>query len=391
MENKIAQYSKITFFSLLFTFYFLNSPPPIHAITTLYTGPIEKTFDSQGALSETKVYYAAGNSTAVRTINSQSSVVSFIHPDHLGSTALVTKSNGTKDFSTSYYPYGNQFSVDSNQPSVTDKLYTGQKKDNSINLYYYNARYYNPRTAKFISADKAQGPNRYAYVGNNPVMRNDPSGNACVSVGSLFSIGCSVNTLIVIGIDPKTKNPSLEKIVNKHVKEIEDKLDKQVKENAMNNTAKDFAALRQNDSQNQTNPLIAQNQTTQNTQNTSIYLPIPKTQNNPQNTYTQGKSSGEASINNIADGTSYLAPDNTNTTQLNPINPLAPNFANTESSTYQNQLQKQIEAEKAKQTRQKIIDDINKKIDDIEKNTLDKNTKSTDDDSEKIDEILKNK
>jgi hypothetical protein len=32
----------------------------------------------------------------------------------------------------------------------------------------------------FVSADKVQGPNRYAYAGNNPISNTDPSGNFCV-------------------------------------------------------------------------------------------------------------------------------------------------------------------------------------------------------------------
>ncbi len=59
--------------------------------------------------------------------------------------------------------------------SVTDRFYTGQIKDDT-GLYYYNARYYDPFLGIFTSADRAQGPNRYAYVGGNPIMRNDPSG-----------------------------------------------------------------------------------------------------------------------------------------------------------------------------------------------------------------------
>ena len=60
--------------------------------------------------------------------------------------------------------------------SVTDRFYTGQIKDDT-GLYYYNARYYDPQLGIFTSADRAQGPNRYGYVGGNPIMRNDPTGN----------------------------------------------------------------------------------------------------------------------------------------------------------------------------------------------------------------------
>ena len=45
---------------------------------------------------------------------------------------------------------------------------------------YYRARYYDPGFGGFISEDPLKfqaGPNFYAYVDNNPVNANDPSGN----------------------------------------------------------------------------------------------------------------------------------------------------------------------------------------------------------------------
>jgi hypothetical protein len=46
-------------------------------------------------------------------------------------------------------------------------------------LMYYRARYYNPRTARFISEDPiglAGGVNLYGYVGGDPVSYADPYG-----------------------------------------------------------------------------------------------------------------------------------------------------------------------------------------------------------------------
>ncbi|MBM3283444.1 hypothetical protein FJY90_04275, partial [Candidatus Gottesmanbacteria bacterium] len=90
--------------------------------TTLYFGSVEKTLET----GEMKIYYSAGNAVAVRTILGASSTLNYLHPDWLGSTALVTKADGTKEASIVYYPYGNE--VDS-LPTTTDRFYTGQKKD----------------------------------------------------------------------------------------------------------------------------------------------------------------------------------------------------------------------------------------------------------------------
>lgn len=75
------------------------------------------------------------------------------------------------------YPYGSIKSSEGEFP--TERGYTGQVSDSQeTGLLYYNARYYDPVIAKFTQADKAADTlNKYAYVGNNPVMNTDPSGN----------------------------------------------------------------------------------------------------------------------------------------------------------------------------------------------------------------------
>jgi hypothetical protein len=55
-------------------------------------------------------------------------------------------------------------------------------------LYYYNARYYDPKLARFISPDtivpdprNPQALNRYSYVLNNPLKYTDPTGHGFFS------------------------------------------------------------------------------------------------------------------------------------------------------------------------------------------------------------------
>ena len=70
----------------------------------------------------------------------------------------------------------------------TDKLFTGQRLDDT-GLYYYNARYYDPLIGRFISADSIvsdfknpQAFNRYSYVLNNPLKYTDPSGQDPIGI-----------------------------------------------------------------------------------------------------------------------------------------------------------------------------------------------------------------
>jgi RHS repeat-associated protein len=68
---------------------------------------------------------------------------------------------------------------------TTDYLYTGQREEAEVGLYYYVARWYDPAMGRFIQADSvvpnpmsAVGFDRYAYVGNNPLKYIDPSGHS---------------------------------------------------------------------------------------------------------------------------------------------------------------------------------------------------------------------
>lgn len=63
--------------------------------------------------------------------------------------------------------------------------YRGYVYDTETGLYYLNSRYYNPVWGRFINADNQittgsdlTGTNLFAYCGNNPVNRTDPTGES---------------------------------------------------------------------------------------------------------------------------------------------------------------------------------------------------------------------
>ena len=71
-----------------------------------------------------------------------------------------------------------------NGETVTDLLYTGQKLDSYINLYWYGSRWYDASLGHFIQPDfivpdnyNSLDWNRYNYVRYNPVLYNDPTGH----------------------------------------------------------------------------------------------------------------------------------------------------------------------------------------------------------------------
>jgi uncharacterized protein RhaS with RHS repeats len=59
-------------------------------------------------------------------------------------------------------------------------------------MYYYKARIYSPTLGRFLQTDPigyGDGLNMYAYVGNNPVNRSDPSGT-CGSFWTTVGQNC---------------------------------------------------------------------------------------------------------------------------------------------------------------------------------------------------------
>src|SRR5690606_38134047 len=55
--------------------------------------------------------------------------------------------------------------------------------DKETGMYYYGARYYDPRISIFISVDPLaeQTMESYLYTGNNPIMFTDPTGMSAES------------------------------------------------------------------------------------------------------------------------------------------------------------------------------------------------------------------
>src|SRR5262249_55541152 len=83
-----------------------------------------------------------------------------------------------------YDPYGATKAFKGDGTAVTDasellvdRLFTGQRSEWSARLYDYNARFYDPRTPRFVRADPVrQFANPYAYVGWRPTSFVDRTG-----------------------------------------------------------------------------------------------------------------------------------------------------------------------------------------------------------------------
>ena len=148
----------------------------VQGTTTVYIGQLYVCTGTACA----KLIYAGAQRVAMVQVGSGST--SYFHADHLGSTSVLTNASGTAEEHNSYEPYGDLHT----HTGTSDEVYkyTGQERDASTDLYFYQARYYAQGLGRFVSPDSiVQNPldpqafNRYAYARNNPVRYTDPTGH----------------------------------------------------------------------------------------------------------------------------------------------------------------------------------------------------------------------
>jgi RHS repeat-associated protein len=158
-----------------------------------------------GAAYATTTSYVWNGETLVSTVDQQTAAgaatgtpqTRYIHPDHLGSTNVVTNASGTVVQTLDYFPYGAQ-RINSGT-NVSDRQYIGERYDANTDLNYLNARYYQSSRGQFLSQDPIfleiggsqssdgrrqtqailsdpQLLNSYSYARNNPIILTDKSG-----------------------------------------------------------------------------------------------------------------------------------------------------------------------------------------------------------------------
>lgn len=107
------------------------------------------------------------------------------HTDHLGSSTYLTDNFGRPSHYYETLPFG-EMMVEHNQSANVPSgvgynnkyKFNGKELDDATQMYYYGARYYDPRISIFVSVDPLaeETMTPYQYVSNNPIMRIDPTG-----------------------------------------------------------------------------------------------------------------------------------------------------------------------------------------------------------------------
>ena len=163
---------------------------------------------------------------------------------HLQSAQFITNAKGEQYEHIEYTPYGELW-IEETAPGI-DKLpfrFTGKELDEETGLYYYGARYLDPKYSRWLSGDPAlndyipQAPvndeakkhnenlpgmggvfntvnlHVYHYAGNNPVKYTDPDGKFILMFGLSSTAGAgtgvSNNTGIFICISNDFKKISI--------------------------------------------------------------------------------------------------------------------------------------------------------------------------------------
>ena len=156
----------------------------------------------------------------------------FYHPDHLGSSSYITDIEGRITQHTEYIAFGEVLFEEHSVSPTMPYLFNGKELDTETGLYYYGARYYDPRVSLWLNTDPLSGynpiqetehyidgqhnngvfnpmnHNTYGYTYNNPVIYVDPTGKQ-----AYFIHGTSSNSK---RWSDKTVNTLLKITNNKH-------------------------------------------------------------------------------------------------------------------------------------------------------------------------------
>jgi len=120
----------------------------------------------------------------------------YYHGDRLGSIGLLSDTGQVVTDTYGYEAFGSL--VRSSGSTINPYRFGGQfayhwEKDTLLFSLY--RRYYEPRTARFMSRDLARRVSHmYAYADNNPLTRVDPSGCDAIQIPQPASLWCGVGT-----------------------------------------------------------------------------------------------------------------------------------------------------------------------------------------------------
>jgi RHS repeat-associated protein len=104
----------------------------------------------------------------------------YYHPDHIGSSNYMTDASGEVYQHDEYFPSGETFVQERHGAEHSSYLFSGKEQDEETGLYYFGARYLDPRIGIWYGVDplaeKYPWCSPYVYCNNNPIRFIDPDG-----------------------------------------------------------------------------------------------------------------------------------------------------------------------------------------------------------------------
>ncbi len=127
--------------------------------------------------------------------------IRYYHHDHLGSSTVVTDSNGVTVEESAFYPFGYPRHTETPLSAADPYQFTQKERDRESGLNCLEARFQSPLLGRFLRVDPLAGGmksswlddpqrlNLYAYCGNSPLGNLDPNGADFMSTMKGFGIG----------------------------------------------------------------------------------------------------------------------------------------------------------------------------------------------------------
>ena len=133
-------------------------------------------------------------------ISQRRSATSYYGYDGFGSVRQLLDSTGTITDTYAYDAFGT--TVAQTGSTVNDFQYRAEQYDAPLAMYYLRARYYIPRTGRFLTADKYEAAvdgacncspfnnivDPYRYAAADPISNVDPSGRSLIDRATLFAV-----------------------------------------------------------------------------------------------------------------------------------------------------------------------------------------------------------
>jgi len=136
--------------------------------------------DFSGQTLTTRYVFANGPDEIVARTNASGNSTAWYLTDNIGSVRQIVDASGGSLYRANYFTFGGIVPGSQSGTGGDRFKFAGREWDSEIGLYYNRARYYDPNTGRFISADplgfRAGDPNLYRYGFNGPAVSTDPSG-----------------------------------------------------------------------------------------------------------------------------------------------------------------------------------------------------------------------